>query len=141
MARRISPLPHVAGAVRGLAYGSIGVNSWGGQSFGFGGGSWGAFPGEALADVQSGIGAVRNYLFFDSPQKTVVRAPFRSSAHIGTAGPPPDLPTARGLCALLSNNTNTARFNEGNGVLTRTSAHVVSMHRRYNGCRLQATAS
>ena len=28
-----------------LRYGSVGINSWGGQSFGFGCASWGAYPG------------------------------------------------------------------------------------------------
>ena len=99
------------GIVAGLRYGSVGVNSWGGQSYRFNGGSWGAFPGEPLEAVESGIGVVRNFLLFQGVQKTVVRAPFVSGAHIGTSATPPNLKTARWLCGLLSNGLSTARHN------------------------------
>ena len=62
--------------IRELKYGSVGINSWGGQSFGYNCGTWGAYPGETLEAVESGIGHVRNYLFFQGTQKTVVYALF-----------------------------------------------------------------
>lgn len=65
-------------AVANLRYGSIGVNYWGGISYALGVTTWGAFPGHAITDIQSGTGVVHNSLMFASPQKSVVRAPFRS---------------------------------------------------------------
>ena len=37
---------------------------------------WGAYPGHTLEDVRSGIGVVHNTFLFDSPEKSVVKAPF-----------------------------------------------------------------
>eukprot|EP00933_Yihiella_yeosuensis_P032282 TRINITY_DN25875_c0_g1_i1.p1 TRINITY_DN25875_c0_g1~~TRINITY_DN25875_c0_g1_i1.p1 ORF type:complete len:638 (+),score=113.28 TRINITY_DN25875_c0_g1_i1:3-1916(+) len=102
-------------AVRDLRYGSVGVNSWGGQSFGFNAGTWGAFPGETLENVESGIGIVRNYLLFEEVEKTVVYAPFISPMHIGTAPAPPSLAEAKMLCTIFSNNIHTERHNNDNG--------------------------
>ena len=99
--------------IRELKYGSVGINSWGGQSFGYNCGTWGAYPGETLEAVESGIGHVRNYLFFRDIEKCVVRAPFKSAAHIGTAPNPPDLKTASFLCGIFSNSLATARHNGG----------------------------
>ena len=65
-------------AVAELRYGSIGVNVWHGLSFAMGSTTWGAYPGHARTDIQSGTGVVGNALMFDRPQKSVVRAPFRS---------------------------------------------------------------
>jgi aldehyde dehydrogenase (NAD(P)+) len=59
-----------------LRYGSVTINTWPGVGFSLAGGSWGAYPGNTLADVGSGIGVVHNAYLFDRPQKTVVRAPF-----------------------------------------------------------------
>ncbi|MEM6995645.1 MAG: aldehyde dehydrogenase family protein [Myxococcota bacterium] len=60
-----------------LRYGTIGVNAWSGVNFLLPRGTWGAHPGHARNDIQSGIGVVHNALMFDKPQKTVVRAPWR----------------------------------------------------------------
>jgi hypothetical protein len=65
-------------AIARLRYGSIGVNYWGGASYAFGITTWGAFPGHAINDIQSGTGVVHNALMFGNPEKTVIRAPFRS---------------------------------------------------------------
>ncbi len=65
-------------AVADLRYGSIGVNVWHGLSFAMGSTSWGAYPGHARNDIQSGTGVVGNSAMFDRPQKSVVRGPFRS---------------------------------------------------------------
>ena len=63
-------------AIAALRYGSITINSWPGVGFLLPTGSWGAFPGNTIDDVGSGIGIVHNAYLFDKPQKTVVRAPF-----------------------------------------------------------------
>lgn len=60
-----------------LRYGTIGVNAWSGVNFLLPRSTWGAFPGHARNDIQSGVGIVHNALLFDKPQKTVVRAPWR----------------------------------------------------------------
>jgi aldehyde dehydrogenase (NAD(P)+) len=63
-------------AIAALRYGCVAVNTWPGVGFLLPTASWGAFPGNTLADVGSGIGVVHNTYLFDLPQKTVVRAPF-----------------------------------------------------------------
>lgn len=74
--------PEIAAAVEraiaNLHYGTIGVNYWGGVGFTLGATTWGAFPGDAVNDVRSGIGVVHNTLMFDKAQKSVLRGPFRS---------------------------------------------------------------
>ena len=65
-------------AIANLRYGSIGVNVWHGLSFAMGSTTWGAYPGHPRTDIQSGTGVVGNAAMFDRPQKSVVRAPFRS---------------------------------------------------------------
>ncbi|HEY7415966.1 MAG TPA: aldehyde dehydrogenase family protein, partial [Ktedonobacteraceae bacterium] len=65
-------------AVAELRYGSIGVNYWAASSFALVVTTWGAFPGHPIDDIQSGTGVVHNTLMFSRPQKSVVRAQFRS---------------------------------------------------------------
>jgi hypothetical protein len=65
-------------AVADLRYGSIGVNVWHALSFAMGSTSWGAYPGHARSDIQSGTGVVGNASMFDRPQKSIVRGPFRA---------------------------------------------------------------
>jgi aldehyde dehydrogenase (NAD(P)+) len=76
-------------AVAGLRYGTVGVNAWTGVGYFISETPWGAFPGNALDDVGSGIGIVHNALLFDRPQKSVVCGPFapfpRSVAGYGGA--------------------------------------------------------
>ena len=69
----------VENAVANLRYGSIGVNYWAGISFALGTTSWGGFGNNAIYDIQSGNGVVHNTLMFARPQKSVLRAPFRSA--------------------------------------------------------------
>jgi acyl-CoA reductase-like NAD-dependent aldehyde dehydrogenase len=64
-------------AIERLRYGGIGINAWAGMIYGLCSPTWGAFPGHAKTDIQSGSGVVHNTFLFDHPQKTVVRAPFR----------------------------------------------------------------
>ncbi|HEY4438893.1 MAG TPA: aldehyde dehydrogenase family protein [Candidatus Elarobacter sp.] len=63
-------------AVAALRYGCVAINTWPGVGFLLPAASWGAYPGNTLAAVGSGIGIVHNAYLFDRPQKTVVRAPF-----------------------------------------------------------------
>lgn len=60
-----------------LRYGTIGVNAWSGVNFLLPRSTWGAFPGHARNDIQSGVGVVHNALLFEKPERTVVRAPWR----------------------------------------------------------------
>jgi acyl-CoA reductase-like NAD-dependent aldehyde dehydrogenase len=78
-------------AIAALRYGAIGVNAWPGLIFALAGATWGAFPGHPPTDIQSGTGVVHNALLLDFPEKTVVRAPFRSSPV------PPYFPNLEGL--------------------------------------------
>ncbi|MDB5071851.1 MAG: Aldehyde dehydrogenase [Candidatus Eremiobacteraeota bacterium] len=63
-------------AIAELRYGCVTINTWPGVGFSLATASWGAYPGNTLADVGSGIGVVHNAYLFDKPQKSVVRAPF-----------------------------------------------------------------
>ncbi len=65
-------------AIANLRYGTVAINYWAAAGFAMGAPTWGGFPGNDVYDVQSGIGVVHNTLLFDRPQKTVLRAPFRS---------------------------------------------------------------
>ena len=73
--------PEVAAAVeraiRDLRYGTVGVNLWGVLNYLTMTGSWGAYPGHPVTDIQSGHGWVHNYLMIPRVQKTVIRGPFR----------------------------------------------------------------
>ncbi|HSY54848.1 MAG TPA: aldehyde dehydrogenase family protein [Bradyrhizobium sp.] len=60
-----------------LHYGCIAVNAWTGLGFLLTQTPWGAFPGHAQNDIQSGTGFVHNTLLFDRVERTVVYAPFR----------------------------------------------------------------
>ncbi|WP_313355062.1 aldehyde dehydrogenase family protein [Microbacterium sp.] len=64
-------------AIAELRYGSLAINSW--TAFGFITPTltWGAFPGNTLDDVGSGIGVVHNALLLDEVERSVVRGPFR----------------------------------------------------------------
>jgi len=64
-------------AITNLRYGTVAINCWAAAGFTLCTSSWGAFPGHAIYDIQSGTGVVHNTLMFDRPQKTVIRAPFR----------------------------------------------------------------
>jgi acyl-CoA reductase-like NAD-dependent aldehyde dehydrogenase len=64
-------------SISNLRYGSIGVNIWTGANFAIPAMTWGAFPGNSMHNVESGIGIVHNAYLFDYPQKSVLYAPFR----------------------------------------------------------------
>jgi aldehyde dehydrogenase (NAD(P)+) len=64
-------------AIAELHYGCIAINAWTGFGFLSAGGSWGAFPGHTLENVESGIGVVHNAFLLDHTERTVVTGPFR----------------------------------------------------------------
>ncbi len=45
----------------------------------YGKGTWGAFPGHPIENIESGNGTVHNSLMFAHPQKSILRAPFRGT--------------------------------------------------------------
>jgi len=65
-------------ALAELRYGTIAVNAWTALGFLTATAPWGAYPGHTVTDAQSGIGVVHNGLLIDSPERTVVRGPFRT---------------------------------------------------------------
>ena len=71
-------------AIAELRYGNVCVNTWGSFAYVVPSLPWGAFPGNAAFDIQSGTGFVHNVLDLPRPQKSVLRAPF-------TVGPTPPL--------------------------------------------------
>lgn len=64
-------------AVADLRYGNIAVNAWTAVGFLLPGATWGAFPGNTLDEVGSGIGVVHNHHLLAHPERTVVTGPFR----------------------------------------------------------------
>lgn len=54
-----------------LKYGGIAVNVWSGGNFLLSQATWGAYPGETIYNLRSGIGIVHNSFLFDKPQKTI----------------------------------------------------------------------
>jgi acyl-CoA reductase-like NAD-dependent aldehyde dehydrogenase len=64
-------------AIEALHYGTVAINAWTGLGFLLAAAPWGAYPGNSLADVGSGIGVVHNALLIDQPERTIVKGPFR----------------------------------------------------------------
>ncbi len=64
-------------AIAALNYGGIGVNCWAAINYGLVVTTWGAYPGHAPENIQSGSGVVHNTYLFDHAERSVVRAPFR----------------------------------------------------------------
>jgi aldehyde dehydrogenase (NAD(P)+) len=69
-----------------MRYGCIGINVWIGLGYQLPTVPWGAFPGNELTDVGSGIGMVHNALFLRDPERTVIRGPFRPAPRSLLAG-------------------------------------------------------
>jgi acyl-CoA reductase-like NAD-dependent aldehyde dehydrogenase len=65
-------------AIAKLKYGIICVNFFPGIAYTLWISPAGAFPGNDISDIQSGIGFVSNYLMLERAQKSVFRAPFRN---------------------------------------------------------------
>jgi acyl-CoA reductase-like NAD-dependent aldehyde dehydrogenase len=66
-------------AVADLRYGMVLINQFAGLGFFAMTTTWGAYPGNDIYDIQSGIGVTSNVLMFEYPEKSVVRSPFRLS--------------------------------------------------------------
>ncbi|QLL08012.1 aldehyde dehydrogenase family protein [Mycobacterium vicinigordonae] len=64
-------------AVADLHYGTIGINVWSAIGFLVPALSWGAYPGNTLGDVGSGIGIVHNSRLLTNIERSVVTGPFR----------------------------------------------------------------
>ncbi|KAL3919059.1 MAG: hypothetical protein SGILL_003945 [Bacillariaceae sp.] len=65
-----------------LKYGSLGINTWGGMGYlGQSTGMWGAYPGETLDAVQSGIGKIGNMMGVPYFEKFVFFGPITSPSH------------------------------------------------------------
>jgi len=69
--------PEFEDIIADLRYGTIGINAWTAVGYLTANATWGAFPGHALDDIQSGIGVVHNALLLAKPERTVVQGPFR----------------------------------------------------------------
>jgi len=69
--------PAVDRAIADLRFGTLGVNVWSGMGFLIGYVPWGAFPGDTLDNIGSGIGSVHNSFLLEDVEKSVVRMPFR----------------------------------------------------------------
>jgi hypothetical protein len=63
-------------AIEDLRYGSIVINNWGLLAYYMKITPWGAYPGNELHDIQSGIGFVNNPLMLDRVQKSVIYSDF-----------------------------------------------------------------
>ena len=77
-------------AIENLHYGSVVINQLGVMAYMLTVSPWGAYPGQDMYDIQSGIGTVNNVLMFDHPQKSVVYCPFIQN-------PDPILATSRNI--------------------------------------------
>ena len=66
-------------AVENLHYGMVLINQFAALGFFAMTTTWGAYPGNDIYDIQSGMGVTSNVLMFEHPQKSVVRSPFRLS--------------------------------------------------------------
>ncbi|TSD95865.1 aldehyde dehydrogenase [Gordonia rubripertincta] len=69
--------PRLNESLADLRYGAIGVNCWTAFVFLSPTLTWGAYPGNTLDDVGSGIGVVHNGLLIPNPEKSVVYGSFR----------------------------------------------------------------
>ena len=70
-----------------LEYGIIGVNVWCGMMSIFPQLTWGAFPGNTAANIESGVGQLGNGYMFDQIEKSVLWTPMRSPVHLEIATP------------------------------------------------------
>lgn len=64
-------------AIARLRYGTVAVNTFPGLSFVFASAPWGAYPGAAPDDIQSGTGFVHNTAMLEGIEKAVIRAPLK----------------------------------------------------------------
>ncbi len=65
-------------AVKNLRYGWVCINIYPGIAYTLRVSPHGAYPGNEISNIQSGVGTVNNYLMLNHTQKSVFRAPFRN---------------------------------------------------------------
>lgn len=63
-------------AIAEFRYGMVAVNVWSGLGYLLSQTPWGAYPGNTIDAVESGIGFVHNTFLFSKAEKSVVQAPF-----------------------------------------------------------------
>lgn len=69
-----------------LRYGTIGVNAWSALGFLLPAAVWGAYPGNTVENVGSGVGVVHNSHLAADVERTVVYGPFRAFPHSVVGG-------------------------------------------------------
>ncbi|WP_237422000.1 hypothetical protein [Gordonia sp. SID5947] len=69
--------PAFTAAIADLRYGTIGINCWSATGYLAPAMPWGAYPGNTIDDVGSGIGIVHNSRLIADPERVVVYGPFR----------------------------------------------------------------
>ena len=74
------------GALASLAYGAVGINTWGVFAAAVGRAPWGAFPGNTPEDIQSGVGFVHNAAMIAAPEKALVSSAFRPTPPLTRRG-------------------------------------------------------
>jgi len=84
--------PALEQAVADLRYGSVGINAWCSAAFVVAQAPWGASPGHALNDIQSGAGFVHNTCMLERVDKSVVRGSFYPFPRSWLHGDPAILP-------------------------------------------------
>ena len=92
-------------AISALRYGTVGVNVWPGLAFATGTMPWGAYPGSALTDIQSGRGWVHDTRMLDGVEKAVLRGPVHTLVKL------PYLPRHRTLDIMARRLTDLAATN------------------------------
>lgn len=116
-------------AIAALRYGSIAINGWTAFGFIIPTLTWGAFPGNTVEEVGSGIGVVHNALLLDGVERSIVRGPFRPfprSLPLANGGgrlsilPKPPWFVSSRTGATVSEGLTRHRANGGIGGLVRT---------------------
>jgi acyl-CoA reductase-like NAD-dependent aldehyde dehydrogenase len=64
-------------ALKGLRYGTVGVNVWPALAYALCSTPWGGHPSATLSDIQSGLGWVHDTVMLEDIEKCVVRGPLR----------------------------------------------------------------
>lgn len=92
-------------AIVALRYGTVAINAWTGVGYSIVNAPWGAFPGDTLDDIGSGIGVVHNGHLLAHTERTVVTGPFRPfprsvlNGELSLFPKPPWYPEARSAAA------------------------------------------
>lgn len=73
--------PELDDAIAALRYGMVAVNVWSGLGYLLSQTPWGAYPGNTVDAIESGMGFVHNTFLFGKAEKSIVRAPFYPFPH------------------------------------------------------------